>query len=170
MNIKIFTIITALIVLGCAKKTTSSQQDGSFGGKNPLIRIDGEIVSKEILNTIDKSDIDKIDVYKGESAITKFGEQANDGAIDIYTKTYKENKKKVLYNKLQDYLKEATGSENDFLFVLDGILIDESNIEQLMELDYAEIEIVEQITSAAAKTIYGEKAKPNTILVTTVSN
>ena len=51
--------------------------------------------------------------------------------------------------------------------MLDGILIDETNIDQLLELDYTEIEIVQQITVVAANAIYGDKAKPNTILVTT---
>lgn len=162
-------IIILVIASSCAKKLTSStsQQDEPFDGKKPLIRVDGEVITQEMLESIDKDDIDKIDVYKGESAVTKFGEPANDGAIDIYTKSYKELKKKELYNKLQDYLKSATGSEEDFLFVLDGILIDETNIDQLLELDYTEIEIVQQITVVAANAIYGHKAKPNTILVTT---
>ena len=162
---KIIFLLILFIASSCSKKLTSStsQQEEL----KPLIRVDGEIISQEMLESINKDDIDKIDVYKGESAITKFGEQAKDGAIDIYTKSYREQKKKELYKKLQDYLKSATGSEEDFLFVLDGILIDETNIDQLLELEYAEIEIVEQITVAAANAIYGDKAKPNTILVTT---
>ncbi len=162
---KIAFLLILVIASSCSKKLTSStsQQEEV----EPLIRIDGEVISQEMLESINKDDIDKIDVYKGESAITKFGKQAKDGAIDIYTKSYKEQKKKELYNELQDYLKSASGSQEDFLFILDGILIDETNIDQLLELDYAEIEIVEQITIAAANVIYGDKAKPNTILVTT---
>lgn len=164
-------IIIILMAFGCSKKltSTSSKQDDPFDGKSPLIRVDGEIISQELLESIDKNDINKIDVYKGESAISKFGVQAKDGAIDIYTKTYKKLKMEELYYKLQDYLKNSTGSEDDFLFVLNGILIDESNIDQLLKLDYTEIEVVEQISAAAARAIYGDKAKPNTILVTTIS-
>jgi bla regulator protein blaR1 len=158
-------LIILILASSCAKKLTSTTSQKEE--LKPLIRVDGEVISREMLESIDKEDIDKIDVYKGESAITKFGEQAKDGAIDIYTKSYKELKKKELYNKLQDYLKSATGREEDFLFVLNGILIDETNIDQLLELDYAEIEIVEQITVTAANAIYRDKAKPNTILVTT---
>lgn len=132
--------------------------------------MDGEVINQEMLESLNKDDFDKIEVYKGEYAISKFGEQAKDGAIDIYTKSYKELKKKELYQKLQDYLKSATGSEGDFLFVLDGMLIDDSNIDQLLKLEYAEIEIVQQITVAAANAIYGDKAKLNTILVTTTRN
>ena len=169
-NLLLFAII--MIDLGCAKKNspTTSQQNDSFNKKDPLIRVDGVVINKERLKSIDENDIDKIEVYKGESAIAKYGKQAKDGAIDIYTKSYKELRKKEFYNKLQDYLKSASGSEDDFLFVLNGVLIDETNIDQLLELDYAEIEIVQLITEQSAKTIYGDQAKPNTILVTTTKN
>ena len=162
-------IIIILVASSCAKKVTSSgsQQNELFDGKNPLILLDETVINKEILGTLDKDDISKIEVFRGESAIAKFGEKASEGAVNIYTKSYTAKKRQELYKKLQDYLKNATGNSGDFLFVLDGILIDETNLDKLVELNYSEIEIVEQISEAAAKTIYGDKAKPNTILVTT---
>jgi bla regulator protein blaR1 len=162
---KLSFLLILVIAASCSKKLTSSasQQEEL----KPLIRVDGVVVGREMLDSINPDDIDKIDVYKGESAVTKFGERGKDGAIDIYTKSYSEKRKIESYNKLQDYLKSASGSEEEFLFVVDGILIDKTNIDRLLALEYAEIESVDQITIVAAKAIYGEKARPNTILITT---
>lgn len=160
---KLGILIILVMASSCAKKITSTKSHQP----QPLILVDGEVISQEMLESINEDDIDKIDIYKGESAIIKFGEQAKDGVIKIYTKSHKELMKKELYTKLQDFLKNATGREKDFLFVLDGILIDETNIDLLFKLDYLEIESVDQISVAASNAIYGSKAKPNTILVTT---
>ncbi len=56
------------------------------GDSKPLIIVDGEEQSNDILKSLDPKQIEKIEVLKGESATEKYGEKAKDGAILITTK------------------------------------------------------------------------------------
>lgn len=62
----------------------------SFRSKNsnekPLYILNGEEISAEKMNTIDKETIESIDVLKGENAVKKYGEKAENGVIIITTK------------------------------------------------------------------------------------
>jgi len=55
-------------------------------GKEPLIFIDGKEASKEEMEKLDSNSIESVNVYKGESAIKKYGEKAKNGVIQITTK------------------------------------------------------------------------------------
>lgn len=54
--------------------------------KEPLIYIDGEKSDHKTLNELDPSNIEKMNVIKGEAAITKYGKSARNGVIEITTK------------------------------------------------------------------------------------
>src|SRR5689334_15690481 len=60
----------------------------------PLYVLDGKIVKKDILNTIDRESIQQIDVLKGESAMAIYGQQGKSGVIVITTKKQGHKKKK----------------------------------------------------------------------------
>ncbi|MEM9686774.1 MAG: M56 family metallopeptidase, partial [Bacteroidota bacterium] len=55
----------------------------SNNGKEPLIFIDGKQVSRKKMEKLDTDNIEKIEVLKGDSAIEKYGEDAEDGVILI---------------------------------------------------------------------------------------
>lgn len=65
------------------------------GAGNPLIIIDGKNVGKidasgaSPMNKLDPGEIRSINVYRGENAIAIYGEDAQDGVIEVYTKSYK---------------------------------------------------------------------------------
>jgi TonB-dependent Receptor Plug Domain len=63
---------------------------------NPLLVIDGKIMESKSsedynknLNSIDPNDIASMDVVKGKSAETQYGEKGKDGVIVITSKKYK---------------------------------------------------------------------------------
>jgi hypothetical protein len=54
--------------------------------KNPLIYIDGKEVSNEEMKKLDTDTIESMNVFKGDKAIEKYGENGKDGVISIITK------------------------------------------------------------------------------------
>ncbi|WP_108425852.1 M56 family metallopeptidase [Flagellimonas amoyensis] len=68
------------------------EKDASFlyidndGGSEPLYYIDGKKVSSKDVQKISPSDIESMNVLKGEMAIEKYGKKAKDGVIEIMTK------------------------------------------------------------------------------------
>jgi TonB family protein len=59
---------------------------GLDGSKKPLVMIEGKEMSEFELKGIDPKDVEKMEVYKGETAIMRYGEKAKDGAIVITLK------------------------------------------------------------------------------------
>ncbi|MEE1964247.1 M56 family metallopeptidase [Allomuricauda taeanensis] len=72
------------------------EKDASFfyidndGGSEPLYYIDGKKVSGKEVQKISPSDIESMNVLKGETAIEKYGKKAKDGVIEITTKKGKQ--------------------------------------------------------------------------------
>src|SRR5690606_1602090 len=58
------------------------------GESVPLLIIDGKIDLKRDFETIEPNSIQDIHVLKGTAALTKYGAQAKDGAIEMTTKGY----------------------------------------------------------------------------------
>ena len=56
---------------------------------DPYVLIDDKPAPADWKSTLDKNDIESIDVLKGESATEVYGAKAKDGAIRIYTKSFK---------------------------------------------------------------------------------
>ncbi|MEJ7693396.1 M56 family metallopeptidase [Daejeonella sp.] len=53
---------------------------------NQLIFLDGKEITKEMLDDLQVTSIGSVEVFKGASAVTKYGEKAKDGVIVITTK------------------------------------------------------------------------------------
>lgn len=53
---------------------------------NPLVYVDGEEKSQEMLKTINPEGIERVEVLKGESAVKLYGEKAKNGVILVTTK------------------------------------------------------------------------------------
>jgi hypothetical protein len=54
--------------------------------KSPVFMMDGKRISAIELKGIDPKDIESLDVYKGEKAVVRYGEEAREGAIVITLK------------------------------------------------------------------------------------
>ena len=54
----------------------------------PLVIINGEQSSQTVMNALSCDNIDKIDVFKGEAAVAKYGDKAKAGAIIVTLKKH----------------------------------------------------------------------------------
>ncbi|MEQ9007718.1 MAG: peptidoglycan DD-metalloendopeptidase family protein [Ekhidna sp.] len=92
----------------------------SLSGKNPpLYVVDGEI--RDNVEEMDPNKIERIEVLKGESATSKYGEKGSDGVIEITTKDKKKEKTK-LKEKTKDKDKEKLKNEQERLAKVYGFL------------------------------------------------
>ncbi len=73
------------------------------------------------------------------------------------------------YSELQVYIKASKEQPEDFIFVLNGIVFNDSTQRKLSELNVSDIAVVKKINQPAAKAIYGNDARPNTIIINTKS-
>lgn len=60
---------------------------GEEGGPQPLVVVDGVIRAELDLDAIDTSDIEKVEIVKGEAALDLYGDRARGGLIQITTKS-----------------------------------------------------------------------------------
>lgn len=76
----------------------------------PIYVLNGEIIEKSDMEALDISTIEKINVLKGKSATSLYGEAANDGAVLITTKKEKDEKNKAETKKDKKVMVIGTGS------------------------------------------------------------
>lgn len=57
------------------------------GTELPLVFVDGAAADHAVLETLSPDDIDRIEVVKGDAALEKYGPEATDGVIQIFTKS-----------------------------------------------------------------------------------
>ena len=65
---------------------TDNSKTGLNNSKNVIYMMGGKRVTEIKLKGIDSKDIEKLNVYKGENAVMRYGEEARDGAIVITLK------------------------------------------------------------------------------------
>lgn len=117
-------------------------------GKTPLIVIDGEIVSEEVMAKLDKETIQSIDVLKDKSATTLYGDKGKDGVLIIKTK--------------------AKGTkESNPLIVLDGKIVTKTEMDNLSPHS---IESINVLKGKNATDLYLEKGKDGVIVITSKKN
>ena len=56
------------------------------GNNQPLLILDGTIVTYDMLTNIDPEDVDNVNVLNGPAAVALYGSQASNGALVITTK------------------------------------------------------------------------------------
>lgn len=74
--------------------------------REALLILNGKIISKEILDTINPKIIDSINVIKGNKSIEKYGEKGKFGTIEIYS---------------NQYVSENVNQNQKIIYVLGGI-------------------------------------------------
>jgi len=169
-------------------KTVVIKMDGAGGGNNgqkPLYVLDGEIISESIMKVIDPNKIEAINVLKGPSATSLYGDKGKDGVIMITTK--KENSQTVFIKsgKLADATmisKNFDGSGNPIIIQTEGkkvvsslnvnpalIFIDgeKKTKKEMEEISPDQIKSIDIIKGEAAIKAYGAEAKDGVIKITT---
>ncbi|RKD92834.1 carboxypeptidase-like regulatory domain-containing protein [Mangrovibacterium diazotrophicum] len=143
-------------------------------GPNPLYIVDGKKVDS--INEIDPETIESISVLKAQSGIELYGQEAQDGVIDIKLK--KEQKKR----KKQDERITAIGSgapetaivqirstknaSAKPLIIVDGV--NKGNIDvKSLEINPENIKSIDVLKGESAIEKYGEEGKDGVILITT---
>ncbi|KGK28836.1 hypothetical protein [Cellulophaga sp. E6(2014)] len=66
------------------KEANQSKEGINFKNEEPVILINGKVATKEMLDKLSPDDIEKIEIFKDEKAIEKYG--APNGAIIVTTK------------------------------------------------------------------------------------
>jgi hypothetical protein len=152
------------IFFGCGLTKSSYSV---YKDRTELIVIDKEPDPElKNLRTLKLSDIDRTElVPKNEFSSRAYGEKADNGVLFIYTVDYDNKRTTELKETLDKIIAEYEGSNENYLFVLDGFLW--KNIEQIKKIKKEDLSAVTKLPFQTAKSIYGERAKENTILVTT---
>lgn len=71
---------------------------------DPLIVVNGHVLDKEILNTIDPNKIESVTVWKDEKAKSLYGEKGKNGVIVITTKNISKRKLRKIYKQYKNEL------------------------------------------------------------------
>ena len=122
----------------------------------PIIIVDDRRMEKDFdLNSISPNDIQSIDILKGASAVEAYGDVAVNGAIQVRTKDFSENK---------TFLRiRGVASDKQPLFVFDGKPITET---ELKLMDQNDIENITVLKNTSIREMYGDQAKHGVVLIT----
>ncbi|TPE43591.1 hypothetical protein [Pontibacter mangrovi] len=74
---------------------------------------------------------------------------------------------KALRERLMEKVEAFEKTQSEYLFVLDGYLVAPHEVAKLKELKPSDLIVVEVLSQQAAKAIYGDEAKENTVLINT---
>ncbi len=79
------------------------------GGTRPLIMVDGVQVAATDINSLDLSNVDRVEVVQGAASSSLYGAQGANGVIQIFTKKGKKGKAQINFS--------ASYAQNEFLNV-----------------------------------------------------
>ena len=144
----------------------------------PLYIVNGTLMTESIAKSIDPDKIESVNVLKGDQAISKYGENGNNGAIEI---TLKERVNMaaiedvtVVGNEKTSDLKtppsplgfniRSKDSENPPLYVVDGTVINKRKAEYFTEV--GGVESVNVLKGKSATDKYGDQGKNGVIELT----
>jgi TonB-dependent SusC/RagA subfamily outer membrane receptor len=109
-------------------KSIVIKMDGAGAGSNgqkPLFILDGEVISESIMKVIDPNKIEAINVLKGPSASSLYGDKGKDGVIMITTKKGNAGKEDSGPIVVQGYKidKQAAGKDGKIEIVADTVVM-----------------------------------------------
>jgi len=98
---------------------------GVNNGQKPLYVLDGEVISESVMSVIDPNKIESINVLKGPSASSLYGDKGKDGVIMITTKKGNAGKEDRGPIVVQGYKidKQAAGKDGKIEIVADTVVI-----------------------------------------------
>ncbi len=161
-----------------SKLPTNSMDESS--SKEPLVIVDGKILPHDQLKTINPSDIDNINVIKGDSAVALYGAKAAHGAVIVSLKKdakTSEDKMTQLAGKMigLNVAPDAQQASSNEEFTVRGkrggqplVLVDGkvSSMSALKSISPNRIKSINVYKSGPMVDKYGEKAKEGIIAVT----
>ncbi|MBS1745749.1 MAG: N-acetylmuramoyl-L-alanine amidase [Bacteroidetes bacterium] len=121
--------------------TISAAKIVMSGSQKALFVLDGKIISEEELKNLSPGTVASINVLKGQSAITKYGEKGMYGVVEIFSK--KNNQ-------------EMESIPDNVLYVLDGKIISK---DEFLSIDKNSIQSISVLKDKTATDKYGDKGK-----------
>jgi hypothetical protein len=136
--------------------------------ENKLYIVDGKAYEGE-MSEINASNIESIDILKGESGFELYGDKGRNGAVLITTKNGSNDKRaKINTNdtiqppKVVKILKYGDEDLSQALYLVDG-----EEVKNLEDVDSQNVEKVKVLKPNAAVSLYGEKGKNGVVLIST---
>jgi hypothetical protein len=153
---------TLLVI--CCFATASAQEINlnTTTAEKPLFVINGKHTTYDDLSHIKPNDIESIHVLKNEKAIDQFGEAGKNGVVVITLKNFKKAEVAEESQNPNAYL-YSTSSGVQPLFVLDGKIIQQADIEKI---NTRNIESIEVLKGEKATDQYGDKGKHGVVVIT----
>jgi TonB-dependent SusC/RagA subfamily outer membrane receptor len=126
--------------------------------------LDGEEVSKEVMDKIDVDKITNVNVLKGQAAVDKYGERAKDGVVEIATTPQANHGGQRMFKvgrplTIDVAEREMKGYEP--LYVVDG------KSTKVNDVKAEDIESVSILNDEKAVELYGEEGKNGVIMIET---
>ena len=151
--------------------------------KEPLYVVDGKIVNKKETN-LNTKNIDTVNILKGETASTKYGDKGKNGVVEVISK--KNNPWSVNYEVTEIKTIKTINTKEDDVFIsnqLNNIYSNKSNSEKALlivngkktnakdinSIDPNSIVNISVLKDKKAIDAYGEEGKNGVIIVTTKS-
>ncbi len=130
--------------------------------KKPLIVIDGKITADQDMNQIDPKSIQSIDILKGESATSLYGDKGKNGVISVKLK-----KEEVVVTGYKRNVLEEDLCKMNALILIDGKIVSCQDANVFMKNNKESIAAVEILKGAErVKAATGENAQ-NAIVIKT---
>lgn len=124
---------------------------------NPLVIIDGKESTNAELRFISPSELESINILKGDAAHNLYGDKGKNGVVSVITKK----------SKIKGFDSEKTLSDmigDNPLFIVDG---EESTNEEMKKIKQNDVTTMKILKDEAATKKYGEKGKNGVIEITT---
>jgi|LGVF01.1.fsa_nt_gb hypothetical protein len=148
--------------------------------KIPLYILDGKVINKESMDSINPNDIESMQVFKGDEAIKRYGDSAKNGVIVISLKKGGVSKNDSINVEMAKYgasiiiepikieksidLIKLSSSYKPSLYMVNDKVISKSDFELINKESVKRIEIY---NSKQANEKFGDKAKDGAIVVIT---
>jgi TonB-dependent Receptor Plug Domain len=136
-----------------------------YGTQNPIYILDSVLSNKDALSKLDPNDIESISVWKGKSAVERYGNMAAGGAIVISTKTAARRRLWSLLcassNKYEELIKSPE-ADSIVTYKLNGEIILKSSEARLYEINA--LTLKEVSITAEPETSAGSVRQPHYIV------
>ena len=142
-----------------AENETLKEITPDKSGNKPLYVIDGKITTiPDPLKSLSPESIDRINVFKGASAVKTYGARGVNGVVEIFTKvkplsSLKETTKVVENVEIKEITSDKSG--NKPLYIIDGKIM--IIPDPLKSLSSDNIDRINVLKGASAVTLYGAK-------------
>ena len=89
VKVIIYSLTTLFLILACeiGANNESLNLRSNFSSEDPLLIVDGqEVINRNIIDSLNPEEIERVDVLKDSAAYIKYGDKGKNGVIEIITK------------------------------------------------------------------------------------